>query len=258
MKNVIYAYKNIGETPLECLERVRIENGIDTDVPMTYAGRLDPMAEGQMIILVGEECKNKEKYLGLDKEYEIEILFGFSTDSYDVLGLLNNVSENSCKEKSVPERLSDTRSGAESSTAARDFSGNILSKYIKKFHQEYPRYSSKIIAMKELPEEMPTKEVEIYSIENLGTRQIKGAELIKEIINKINLVKGDFRQKEITARWSSISSDIVDTDFTILKLRVKCSSGTYMRSLAHRIGLDMGTQAIAYSIKRLFLFTYER
>ena len=29
---------------------------------MTYAGRLDPMAEGLMIILIDAECKNKENY----------------------------------------------------------------------------------------------------------------------------------------------------------------------------------------------------
>ena len=107
--------------------------------------------------------------------------------------------------------------------------------------------------MKELPEEMPTKEVEIYSIEDLGMRIIKGKDLIKQILEKINLVKGDFRQKEITARWSSISQEINDNEFTILKLKVKCSSGTYMRSLAHGMGY-----ALAFSIKRLFLFTHKR
>ena len=54
-------YKNIGETPLECLERIRLEYGKPKDIPMTYAGRLDPMAEGLLIILVGDDCKDKEK-----------------------------------------------------------------------------------------------------------------------------------------------------------------------------------------------------
>lgn len=233
MRNVIIINKNIGETPLECLERVRIQEGISSDVPMTYAGRLDPLAEGQMIILVGDECKNKEKYLDYDKEYEIEILFGFSTDSYDVLGLVDNYEIKKINEINI-------------------------NKYLGKFEQKYPRYSSKIIAMKEVPEEMPTKEVEIYSIENLGTREIKGSDLVNEILAKINLVKGDFRQNEITARWSSISKDICDSYFTILKLRVRCSSGTYMRTLAHNIGIDHGVPALAYSIKRLFLLPSER
>ncbi len=233
MRNVIIINKNIGETPLECLERVRIQEGIPNDVSMTYAGRLDPLAEGQMIILVGDECKNKEKYLDYDKEYEIEILFGFSTDSYDVLGLIND--NNNLKITKIN-----------------------LDSYIGKFEQKYPRYSSKVIAMKEIPEEMPSREVEIYSIEDLGTREIKGSDLLNEIIAKINLVKGDFRQKEITARWSSISQEILDSYFTILKLKVRCSSGTYMRTLAHNIGVDHGIPALAYSIKRLFLLPSER
>lgn len=244
MKNVIVINKILGETPLECLERVRIEYGIDAGVPMTYAGRLDPLAEGQMIILVGEECKNKEKYTGFDKEYEIEILFGFSTDSYDVLGFLEEKSL-AAVELFAPLCVS------------KSLSGTDFSSYVRKFTQIYPRYSSKIIAMKEIPDEMPTKEVEIYSIEKLETRQIKGGELIEKILEKISLVKGDFRQKEITARWSSISKEIHEADFTILKLRVKCSSGTYMRSLAFNIGKDLGLPALAFSIKRLSLFTHK-
>lgn len=232
MRNVIIINKNIGETPLECLERVRIQENISSNIPMTYAGRLDPLAEGQMIILIGDECKNKEKYLKYDKEYEIEILFGFSTDSYDILGLIDNYKV--CK-------VGDLN----------------LNNYIKKFNQKYPRYSSKIIAMKNIPDDFPSKEVEIYSIENLGRREIKGVDLINEIISRISLVKGDFRQKEITARWSSISQDMRDSYFTILKLKVKCSSGTYMRTLAHNIGKDIGIPSSAYSIKRLFLLPSE-
>jgi tRNA U55 pseudouridine synthase TruB len=68
----IVIHKHIGETPLEALERFRrmqIEKETDLDskrnwqiVPMTYAGRLDPMAEGELLILIGDECRNKEKY----------------------------------------------------------------------------------------------------------------------------------------------------------------------------------------------------
>ena len=40
-----------------------------------------------MILLAGDAVYEKEKYLKLDKEYEAEILFGFETDTYDILGL---------------------------------------------------------------------------------------------------------------------------------------------------------------------------
>ena len=54
---------------------------------MTYAGRLDPMAEGALIVLARNAIYEKERYLKMDKEYEGEILFGFETDTYDALGM---------------------------------------------------------------------------------------------------------------------------------------------------------------------------
>ena len=81
MKKVIVLNKKEGETPLESLENFRAKNKKYQDVKMTYAGRLDPMASGVLLVLAGDETKNKEKYLNLDKEYEFEILFGFATDT---------------------------------------------------------------------------------------------------------------------------------------------------------------------------------
>ena len=234
MQNVIISYKALGETPLECLERVRSEKGISDQIPMTYAGRLDPLAEGLMIILVGEECKNKQKYLNLDKVYEVEVLFAIQTDSYDVLGLVE-------------------------STKNISFEEIDLKKYIGKFDQKYPRYSSKIISMKDkdqvLPEEMPTKEVEIYSIEKLKNRKINNKELLEQILKKIDLVNGDFRQDNIKDKWKSILGE--SQEFKILKIKVHCSSGTYMRSLADKIGKDIGVGAVAFSIKRVKVGKYQ-
>ena len=46
------------------------------------------MANGLMILLINNECKQQDKYLKLNKTYEFDILFGFKTDTYDVLGKL--------------------------------------------------------------------------------------------------------------------------------------------------------------------------
>lgn len=223
--NMYLTYKNLGETPLECLERTRAEYGKAPEIPMTYAGRLDPMAEGLLIILVGDECKEKDKYLGMDKEYEVEILFGASTDTYDTLGLIDKIEK---KSFDLPD----------------------FQKYKGKFTQEYPRYSSRIIAMKEVPEEMPTKEVEIFLIEQIGSKAISGQKIADTILENIKKVNGDFRQEEISAKWAEFGKNNSLTKFIVLKLKVACSSGTYMRSLADRIGKDAGIPALAFSIKR--------
>jgi len=51
-----------------------------------YAGRLDPMAHGVLVLLVGEENKKREKYEKFVKEYLFQCIFGVATDTYDILG----------------------------------------------------------------------------------------------------------------------------------------------------------------------------
>ncbi|MES3031175.1 MAG: hypothetical protein V4697_02065 [Patescibacteria group bacterium] len=217
--------KEKGETPLECLERVRKEQGIDPLVPMTYAGRLDPMAHGALLILLGEECKKKNEYLGFDKEYVVEILLGVETDSYDALGVIKNTS---------------TEKPAEI-----DFQ-----KYVRKFAQTYPRYSSPVIAQKEVLDELPTKEVEIYEVADIEKKEMTGNQIAERAIGEIARVTGDFRQEEIIKKWQEFKEKYSTQSFVIHTVRVKASSGTYMRSLAHEIGKDLGVGAIAYGIER--------
>src|SRR3989344_5610173 len=62
MKKIILIHKKEGETPLEALEDFRRKNKKYKNVKMTYAGRLDPMASGLLLVLAGEEVKKKEKY----------------------------------------------------------------------------------------------------------------------------------------------------------------------------------------------------
>ena len=81
--------KREGETPLQALMRVRKVYPELKDLPLTYAGRLDPMATGLLLVLIGEECKRKDEYLALSKTYEFEVLFGASSDTGDILGIVN-------------------------------------------------------------------------------------------------------------------------------------------------------------------------
>ncbi|MDE2188159.1 MAG: hypothetical protein KGJ35_00315 [Patescibacteria group bacterium] len=224
------ADKNLGETPLECLERARCEKGIAADVPMTYAGRLDPLAEGKLLLLVGDECKEKEKYLGLDKEYEIEVLFGVKTDTGDMMGLITEVRP-----------WTNTMSDLCTEVGHR-----------AKFAQEYPAFSSKTVSTRsdlgkkrqlhelartgELPDEMPTKEVEIYSIDELGKSELSGRKLAERAAEAISKVHGDFRQEKILENWQTFATEHGGETFSFTKLRVYCSSGTYMRALAERMG----------------------
>ena len=82
-------YKNLGETPNESILRFKKENPEYKDESMTYAGRFDPMAEGLLLVISHEELQNKDQYLDLKKTYEFEMLWGFETDTLDILGKIS-------------------------------------------------------------------------------------------------------------------------------------------------------------------------
>lgn len=236
-KDIVILDKLLGETPLECLNRYKKETGESR--PMTYAGRLDPMASGLLVVLIGDECKNKEKYLALDKEYEFEILVGFDTDTHDILGL-----PRPHRDVAHPETIDPA----------------IVQEFIGKRAQTYPIYSSKTINGKQLHSiareggiediELPTKEIEISSIDNLGEMEINGIDILNEILRRIALVKGDFRQAEIKQAWMNSLGGMEREIFTICKYKMTCSSGTYVRALIRDLGAKLNLPMCAWSIRR--------
>jgi tRNA pseudouridine55 synthase len=239
--------KKIGETPLQALDRLRKEKPFLKKEKLSYAGRLDPMAEGKLLVLIGEENKNRAKYLNLDKEYCIEVLLGIGTDTHDILGI---ISSKNFEQLTLPISQKKIK--------------NILKKYKKIFKQSYPIYSSKTIKGKPLFQwaregriseiKIPTKKVEIYDLQLIHISTISSKRLQKTLINNINRVVGDFRQKEIIKTWNSHFVKHPNASYPILKLRIRCSSGTYMRSLAYNLGKDLKLPALALSIKREKLF----
>lgn len=242
MKKVIILNKKEGETPLEALEKFRAKNKRYKDVPMTYAGRLDPMASGILLVLIGEECKKKDKYLMLDKEYEFQILFGFATDTYDILGkvvhsnILTNIRMIEMDEK-IRKSL----------------------KYFKgKFTQNYPPYSSKTVKGKPLFKyarenqdvEVPTREVHVASLKLEKVNTINKEKLLQNIKTRVKKVKGDFRQKEILKIWQKNLAGKNKDKFLLASFKIKCGSGTYVRSIANSQGERIGVPTLAFSIKR--------
>lgn len=58
-QNILLLYKPVSITPLELIEKFRLDNPLYKDSKLGYAGRLDPMAEGLLLILVGDENKKE-------------------------------------------------------------------------------------------------------------------------------------------------------------------------------------------------------
>jgi len=238
-EKVLNLYKKIGETPLACINRFKEIHPEYGNAKMSYAGRLDPMAGGVLLVLVGEENKNKEKYLKLEKAYTFNVLFGIETDTYDVLGMVKNTSLGASVNK-------------------EDIKQNLKS-FEGEFEQTFPPYSSKpidgkpsFVHAREGKSEavQPSKNVLVRLIELKKLYQLSGEEILQNIVEKVSRVKGDFRQEEILDKWKKEMNKNEDYMFTIATVDIVCGSGTYVRSIARELGKKLGTGALAYSIFR--------
>jgi tRNA pseudouridine55 synthase len=236
MELVLNVYKPVGKTPLEMIQAVREKWPPYRDVKISYAGRLDPLAHGVLLLLVEPETKKSREYYQLAKTYEFEAVFGLASDSHDVLGL-----------------ASVARTGVEPE-AVEALVPDLIGKQI----QPFPAYSSAVVDGKPLfawAREgrlaeilIPKKEIEIYDLLLKETRTIASAQLQEQVEARIGLIKGDFRQQEILANWQLILEK--DRQFPVVRMSVSCSSGTYVRGLVDRMGKLLHSGALALDILR--------
>lgn len=237
---VLNLYKKLGETPRERLERLRVEKPHYAHEVLSYAGRLDPMAEGVLLCLVGSANKRRDSYLDLNKEYVLDILFGFSTDTYDILGRVMETGDPTGLSKKALQQ------------ALNEFTGHLS--------QEYPPFSSKPVEGKSLFEWarqgtlssilLPSRQVTIYNIEIENLYKVKEPQLLHYIEDSVGRVHGDFRQDEILETWARHLKKKGDREFPAATIKIECSSGTYARSVAHGVGKELGVPALALHILR--------
>ena len=240
--------KKVGQTPLECIDEIKKNEPKLVHLPLTYAGRLDPLAKGLLLILVGDECHKKDEYLALSKEYEVTILFGFETDTYDVMGKI--IGQKDTEELNNYEMLE-----------------NILPQFTGRIRQAYPPYSSRTVLGKPLFKwaregkineiTIPSHDVFVEKIEMIKQEKINGDKLLNKIKGDISKVKGDFRQTDIINIWKDVLNEKKEQEFNTVTLRISCGSGVYVRGLAHDLGHALKIPALALEIIRTKVGEYE-
>lgn len=245
-KNILLLYKKRGQTPLEAIEEFKNAHVEYKTTKLGYAGRLDPLAEGLLLVLIGDENKKKSVHEALDKTYEFSVLFGAKTDTYDLMGLAQKNFYHGWTEND----------------------GYVLKKYLKKLltttEQSYPPFSSRTVngvPLYKLAREnrltgikIPSHRIKIKSIKLLGTSHIESQKLLSEIATLLGNVRGNFRQKEILIRWEEILHQKMV--FTVKHFEITASSGTYVRGIADEMGKNLNKEALALSIKRTRIGDY--
>jgi len=234
-----------GWTLLESIDALRrVEPALAT-ARLGYAGRLDPMAEGVLLVLRDDENREAAQFRALDKTYRVQVLFGVATDSYDALGLVSEAkpAPSLARVHAALPSLERTFEQAVPAFSSHRVNGKPM------FHWARRGLADTIVRP------VLTRTVSELLAENDAL--VEPATLCESIAERIARVRGDFRQGAIVARWRSVLASHTEP-LLVTTLRITCSSGTFMRAIAHDLGHALGSAAIALAIERLRVGPYER
>lgn len=255
MERYVTLDKAVGETPLVCMEEWRAAHPEYAGVPLAYAGRLDPMASGKLLVLIGDECKEQKKYHGLDKTYEFEVLFGVASDSGDVLGHITECCWHNFGAYEIKRVLEGLR-------------GPVTF--------PYPKFSSKTVKGKPLHTwtlegrlseiQIPTYTSTIHKLKLMNVKKLNRQEVFEIASEKIESIPpvtderkaigNDFRRPMVREAWQTFNDKGMHQEFMVAKFTCTCESGTYMRTLAEEIARRLETCGLAFSIHRTHIGKY--
>lgn len=177
-----------------------------------HTGTLDPFATGVLVVLIGRATRLAQFLSNAVKEYEAVVRFGYATDTADATGRRIETPQNAIEGNvhALDERAIEA--------ALRDLRGEI--------EQVPPMYSAKKVQGRKL-----------YELARRGVEVERAAVRVR--IHELEVVR---RDGVLLHRNEDETYD--------LRLRVVCSAGTYIRTLAESIGERLGRRAHLASLRR--------
>jgi tRNA pseudouridine(55) synthase len=233
------AYKNPG-VPFGDITK-QVAN--DSQNKVSYIGRLDPLASGIIIYLEGDELKDRDKYMNMDKTYKFNLVIGMTTDTGDCLGMIQNIqSVNTINISILIE---------------------IFREFIGEYEQRYPIYSAYQIHKNglkkplwyfakngiELEEsEIPKHVIKIYNLEQ-DAKPMFSIRDMNYFTEQVGLIPDglELRKEEVIAQYNEYGK----IRLIGIPMLAKVSSGTYIRQLCADIGDKLGIPCIADKIERV-------
>ena len=245
-------YKNESEMIYHFIARLK-KQGLLQD-KFCYCGRLDPMAKGKMLFLEGDECKQMEEYLKSDKEYEFEIGLGISTDTDDILGLIDEINF-------------DTINMFDASNILHEQIKLLSTQTIQKFHRfsafQIKKNNTRINLCelskenKLKDEDIPSKSCKIYNITALNKKKVNlkyYLSIIKQKIQNLYDPKNYYRKNKILDTWTQFDTTIYDNDdlqFITYKYKIKVTSGFYIRQFIADLKKNCNFPLMVLNINRV-------
>ena len=232
---MINVYKKPGETMDQLVERVKKEYKI---TKLGYTARLDPMAKGIVPFVTDNLCSNIKEHFGSNKTYQVKIIMGIQTDSDDPLGL---ITDRKIINKDI---FSDTQKAIINYL-------NLINN--TNFRQKFHHYSTKMMnhRRQKSTNVVNDHEVSVYDYEILGEDAFDYESWKKKIIKYINSIDPakNFRQEMTIKQWQNLKID----KLFYTKLKIKVSSGFFIRQLIRDMSDNIGIPLMCYNINRVSL-----
>lgn len=221
-------------------------------IKVGHTGTLDPFATGLLILLSGKMTKKSNEFLKLDKVYEATLKLGYVSTTGDPEGEISESVFSEHSELFLKEKASDSPDFYNISPLKNSASNANLKNFseaedvVKMTPREYYLRSEKTLSeilhlfIGEITQTPP----KFSAIKIGGQRAYKLAR------------KGE--NFEIPPRQIEIYNiDILNYNYPELKIRVHCSSGTYIRTLAEDIGKKLKTGAYLTALRRIKIGNYD-
>lgn len=249
MDGILIIDKPVGWTSHDAVARLR---RVLKTKKIGHTGTLDPFATGVLVMLVGKATRLAQFLDKDEKEYEAVMRFGFETDTGDRAGIPRESREEESPKSETGSKFKVQ--GSKSEGLDPDFPSiadveEILPLFRGEIEQVPPMYSAKKIEGKKL-----------YELARKGIEVERKAVAVR--ISKLEVVENEEKEafKERTtpapARHPSFDqggepgdadSQLATRDF---ELRVACSAGTYIRTLAEDIARAAGSAAHLAELRR--------
>jgi len=211
MDGILIVDKPVGLTSHDVVARVR---RILKEKRVGHTGTLDPFATGVLVVLVGRATRLAQFLSTSEKEYEGVIRFGYATDTGDATGAVRLETRTTAPSKEFAEFWTATTI----EEALATLRGNI--------EQVPPMYSAKKVKGRKL-----------YELAR------KGEEIERQAVP---VTIGEF--EALKTRGALLEHNADGT--CDMCVRVVCSAGTYIRTLAESVGEKMGIAAHLAQLRR--------
>ncbi|MDT5293167.1 MAG: tRNA pseudouridine55 synthase [Acidobacteriota bacterium] len=190
-----------------------------------HTGTLDPFATGVLVLLVGRATRLAQFLSGAEKEYEATMRLGYATDTGDLTGARRVDASAPAADASAPVDCA--------ALGLRQIE-EALARLRGEIEQVPPMYSAKKVAGKRL-----------YELARRGEEVERKAVRVR--VSEFEVIaEGDGTLSEGDGAFVRSNPD----GTCDVRVRVVCSAGTYVRTLAESVGAALGTGAHLSALRR--------